>query len=162
MAKVQCSQCGAELDMVKWSQDWKNWKLYLFLLPLCAIPLLPLWFIHIPDNSKHNWRSDLVLEISSKQKVDIDPDSDIRFYDPKYIVTGKVTNQGNTNWDNIQLQVEFFDEQKNLICEIDHSLSNDLEPKQKEEFYVEITNISQQQVEQATDVKVRIVNAFNP
>ena len=117
IAKMKCSNCGAEMSNLNFSWGKKYW---LFMIPVMLLGFLPLMKMMF---FKGDATKDLV--ISEIQK---------RVNGPNIDVIGLITNSGSHKWSSITVEAEFFDSAGVFVDEQSEYLRSDIPPAAKEHF----------------------------
>lgn len=94
IAKVKCSNCGAELTNLNFTWGKKQWLWSLLILPMLLIGFFPLWNLYKP---KGDYTTDLRSVVLEKRVIGRDVE-----------ILGTIKNVGNTRWKNIRLDAVFF------------------------------------------------------
>jgi len=119
IAKMKCSNCGAE--MANLNLSWGKKQLW-FIIPIMVIGFLPMvklfWF-------KGDATKDLV--VSEIQKRTIDQSLEI---------LGLVTNNGSHKWSSVTIEAEFFDAEGNFLDEASEYMRSDIGEGAKEHFKI--------------------------
>lgn len=119
IAKMKCSNCGAEMSNLNFSWGKKYW---LFMIPVMLLGFLPLMKMMF---FKGDATKDLV--ISEIQK---------RVNGPNIDVIGLITNSGSHKWSSITVEAEFFDSAGVFLDEESSYLRSDISPTAKEHFKI--------------------------
>ena len=122
LAKVKCSNCGAEMSNLNFSWGKKQW---LFIVPIMLIGFLPLarMMFFQGDATKD-------LSVSKVQKRDAGGSLEI---------VGLITNTGSRKWSGVTVEAEFFDAAGNFIDEAQEFLRSDVQAGAKEHFKIRVT-----------------------
>jgi hypothetical protein len=121
IAKVKCSNCGAELS--NFNLSWGK-KQFLFVVPIMILAFLPIVKMTFfkGDASKE-------LTISDVQK---------RVNDQSMEIIGLITNTGSHKWSSVTVEAEFYDSSGAFIDEAQESLRSEVSAKAKEHFKMTI------------------------
>lgn len=119
IAKMKCSNCGAEMSNLNMS--WGKKQLW-FIIPIMLLGFLPmaklLWF-------KGDATKELIIsEVRKKTSGD------------SLEIVGLITNSGSHKWSNVTIEAEFFDESGNFIDEASEYLRSEIPGAAKEHFKV--------------------------
>lgn len=117
IAKMKCSQCGAEMSNLTLSWGWKHWLFTIPLMLLCLYPALRLTV----------FRGDAAKELSISEVSR-------RTNDKAVDVIGLITNQGQHKWSSVTIKAEFYDAAGNFLDENTEYLRSDIGPAAKEHF----------------------------
>ena len=121
IAKMKCSQCGAEMSNLTISPGKKYLLLMIPILVLGFLPMIKLmWFK--PDPTKE-------LFLSQLEKSEAGNQLQIR---------GLLTNKGKHSWSNVSLEAEFFDAQGHFIDEGSDHLRADIPAGAEEHFKITV------------------------
>ena len=119
IAKMKCSNCGAEMSNLNMS--WGKKQLW-FIIPIMLLGFLPMmklfWF-------KGDATKDLV--ISEIQK---------RTNDSSLEIVGLLTNNGGNKFSSVTIEAEFFDAAGNFLDEQSDYLRSDIGGGAKEHFKI--------------------------
>ena len=123
LAKVKCSQCGAETLSLNMSWGWKQ---YLIIIPCMLLGFYPLAKMTL-------FRGDISkdLVISEVQK---------RTDERNLEIVGLITNNGSHTWSSVTIEAEFFDSSGAFIDEASEYIRADISENAKENFKVTIRN----------------------
>ncbi len=117
IAKIKCSQCGAEMSNLTFNWGWKHWLFTLPLMLLCLYPALKLT-VFKGDAAKE-------LSVSEVSK---------RANGTAIDVIGLITNQGKHKWSSVTVKAEFYDATGNFLDENTEYLRSDISPEAREHF----------------------------
>ena len=125
IAKMKCSNCGAEMSNLNLS--WGKKYLWL-MIPVMLIGFLPLLKLTL-------FKGDVTKDLSI---------SDIRQRPAgnSVEVIGLITNSGNHTWSGVTIEAEFFDANGTFIDEAEEYVSSDVAKGAKEHFKMTIKNPS--------------------
>ena len=138
IAKMKCSQCGAEMSNMKFSWGGKQWLVLLFTVPLMLVGLYPVMRMSFfkPEVTKELMVSE-VSRRQSGQTVDI---------------IGLITKEGKNKWSSVTIKADFFDAAGVFLDTATEYLRSDVLPGTKEHFKISIRS-SEPKV-QAADTKL--------
>jgi hypothetical protein len=139
IAKMKCSNCGAEMSNLNMS--WGRKQLW-FIIPILLLGFWPmaklLWF-------KGDAMKDLV--ISDVQK---------RMNGRSLEIVGIVTNTGKHKFSSVTIEAEFFDAAGNFLDEEDEYLRSDINGGAKEHFKITMTSPPAQASAAETKMVVKV------
>ncbi len=119
IAKMKCSNCGAEMSNLNLS--WGKKQLW-FIIPVMLLGFLPMiklfWF-------KGDARKDLVISEIHRRTI-----NDV------HAITGLLTNNGKHTFSSVTLEAEFFDAAGRFLDEGCGYLSSDIAGGAKEYFKI--------------------------
>ncbi len=141
IAKMKCSNCGAEVSNLKIEPGKKQ---FWFIIPLMLIGFLPLaqiyWF-------KGDAMKDLVIsEVQKKING--------RFVE----ITGLITNNGGYKFTSVVIEAEFFDAGGKFLDEASEYIRSDVAAKGKEYFKIRMANPTNEASAPETKMVVKIVS----
>jgi len=139
LAKMKCSNCGAEMSNLNMS--W-NWKHLLFVVPIMLIGMFPLLKLTL---FKGDVRKDLSIS-----------DVSTRTGDGKFEIVGLITNSSGRTWSGVTVEAEFFDSGGKFIDESTEYLRTDIGGKASEHFKITVLNNNAQLSAPDTKVEVKI------
>lgn len=125
LAKMKCSNCGAEISNL--SMTW-GWKQLLLTLPIVLIGMIPLLMLRFSKGDVAK-----ALLISNVQKRDKDGQLE---------VVGLITNQGNRTWSSVTVEAEFVDASGAFLDEEEQYRHGDVAGKAEEHFKLTISSPS--------------------
>ena len=123
LAKMKCSNCGAEISNLNMSWGWKNYLMAAPIMLFVSLHLLRMTFFK-GDVTKE-------LTISDVQR---------RSADRTLEIVGLITNQGSRTWSGVTIEAEFFDASGAFVDEATEYLRADVSPNAQEHFKVTIVN----------------------
>jgi hypothetical protein len=123
IAKMKCSNCGAEISNLNMSWGWKN---YLMVVPIMLLGFLPLLRTTF-------FKGDITKELSIS-------DVQRRSVDRSLEIVGLIANKGNRTWSGVTIEAEFFDASGAFIDEATDYRRADISANAQEHFKVTIAN----------------------
>lgn len=139
LAKMKCSNCGAEISNLNMS--W-NWKHLLFVVPIMLIGTFPLLQLTL---FKGDVRKDLSIS-----------DVTTRFDDEKVEIVGLITNSSGRTWSGVTVKAAFFDSAGKFIDESTEYLSGDIGGNTNEHFKMTVLNYKARLSAPDTKIEVKI------
>jgi hypothetical protein len=121
LAKMKCSNCGAEMSNLNMSWGWKN---YLMMIPIMLLGFLPLLKMTF-------FKGDVTKELSIS-------DVQRRTADRSLEIVGLITNSGSRTWSGVTIEAEFFDASGAFVDEATEYLRSDIAAKAQEHFKVTV------------------------
>ncbi len=144
IAKMKCSNCGAEMSNLNMS--WGKKQLWL-VIPIMLIGFLPMiklfWF-------KGDAAKDLV--ISEVQK---------RTSGSSLEIVGLLTNSGSHKFSSITIEAEFFDAAGNFLDEESEYLRSDIAGGAKEHFKITVKTPTAQTSSPETKMVVKVTGGHS-
>lgn len=119
IAKMKCSNCGAEISNMNMSWGRKYW---LFMIPVMLLGFYPLLKMTL---FKGDVTKELIVSDVKKRQNGEQTD-----------VTGLITNNGRNKWSSVTIEAEFFDASGTFITETSDYLRTDIQPGAKEHFKI--------------------------
>ncbi len=144
IAKMKCSNCGAEISNLNMSWGRKYWMFAIPIMLLGFLPILRMTF----------FKGDPVKElaISEIQK---------RTNGQAVEVLGLVTNSGSRQWSSITIKAEFFDASGTFIDEQSHYLQSTLAAGAKDHFKLILPRPDPRVQNADTRMEVKISGGMN-
>lgn len=142
LAKMKCSNCGAEISNLSMSWGRKYW---LFIVPLVLLSMYPMLRMTF---SKGDFRED--LSISQIETRESDGGRD---------VLGIVTNNGTRPWSSLKIEVEFFDKEGRFLDQETAYLMTEIAPGAKEHFKVTVRGASAEVDHENSEMVVKVADA---
>ena len=141
LAKLKCSNCGAEISNLNFGQPKWYYVVRAVLIPLLVvIPLLARTWLDRADPTKE-------LTIGSvEQRRDGDA----------LEVLGLLTNEGTNRWTSVTIEVEFYDPSGRFLDETSQYLPGDIGSRATEHFKVRISNPSAEVTANDTKMVVKV------
>jgi hypothetical protein len=121
IAKMTCSNCGAEMSNLNFSAGRRYW---LFMIPVMLLGFYPLLRM---SYFKGDATKDLV--ISEVEKRSNGPITD---------VVGVITNKGSRKWSSVTIEAEFFDGSGVFLDEQSSLLRAEIPAGAKEHFKISL------------------------
>jgi len=144
-AAVKCSNCGAEITNLNFSWGKKQWIWFLPIIPIMLIGFLPLWNLNKP---KGDFREDLKITILEKRQAE------------NYEILGTVENNGKTEWENINIDCDFFDSKGAFIDKASGRVGAVVMPGGKEYFKITAKDPSARLTASGVELKAKIADAY--
>lgn len=121
IAKMQCSNCGAEMSNL--NMNWGK-KQFLLIIPIMLIGFLPLVIMSSPkgDPTKVLVVSEVTTRTSGKS----------------FEILGLITNSSGRKWTGIRVEAEFYDSSGVFIDEASEYLRSDISGDATEHFKITI------------------------
>ncbi|SKA88334.1 hypothetical protein SAMN02745166_01402 [Prosthecobacter debontii] len=144
IAKMTCSNCGAEISTMNMSWGRKYW---LFTIPLMLLGFLPLIKMTF-------FKGDVVKDLKITEVTKRQAGSGLE-------VLGLITNEGKHKWSSVVVEAEFFDASGAFLDEWTETLRSDIAPGAQEHFKVTLRNADLK--DQTGDVKmvVKIAGGYS-
>lgn len=139
LAKMKCSNCGAEISNLNMS--W-NWKHLLFVVPIMLIGTFPLLQLTL---FKGDVRKDLSIS-----------DVTTHFDDEKVEIVGLITNSSGRTWSGVTVKAEFFDSGGKFIDESTQYLNGDIGGNANEHFKITVLDRNARLSAPDTKIEVKI------
>ena len=139
LAKMKCSNCGAEMSNL--NMTWGK-KQMLLIIPIMLIGFLPLARMMF-------FKGDIMKELAIS-------DIQSRPAEMSLEVVGLITNSGSHDWSGITVQAEFFDGKGGFLNEATEYLQSDVKAGAKEHFKITIRSPSATMTDPATKMVVKI------
>jgi len=139
IAKMTCSNCGAEMSNLNFSAGRRYW---LFMIPVMLLgfyPLLRMTFF------KGDATKDLV--ISEVEKHSNGPITD---------VVGVITNNGSRKWSMVTIEAEFFDGAGAFLDEQSSPLRAEIPAGAKEHFKITLRALDPKLKAEDTKMVVKV------
>ncbi len=138
IAKMKCSNCGAEMSNLNLSWGRKTWLIWLFTLPVILLGLFPIIKITFfkGDPGKE-------LVISEVQQ---------RHVNQTIEVLGLITNTGSHRWSNVTIKAEFFDSNGTFVDEQTEYLRSEFAAGSQDHFKISVHSLD----DRVTSAKARM------
>ena len=137
IAKMKCSNCGAEMSNLSMSWPRKYW---LFMIPIMVLGFLPLIRMTF---FKGDYAKELLIRETQKREQD-----------GSLEILGLIENIGGRNWSSVSVEAEFFDPAGAFIDEEVSTMRADVAAHGKEHFKITIRRPSVAIL--AQDVKMQV------
>lgn len=140
IAKMKCSNCGAEMSNL--NLTWGRKHLW-FILPIMLIgflPLIKMTFFKAEATKE--------LKLSDVEKRSAGGES--------FEIVGLITNSGSRTWSSVSVEAEFFDASGKFIDEAQGSVRSDIGPNAKEHFKMAVKSSTPGVADPATKIVVKI------
>lgn len=139
IAKMKCSNCGAEMSNL--NMTWGKKQLW-FIIPIMLLGFLPmiklLWF-------KGDATKELVISEVQKRTVG-----------QSLEIVGLITNSGSHKWSSVTIEAEFFDAAGNFLDEASQYLRSDVPKGAKEHFKITVKTPPDQANSSDTKMVVKV------
>jgi len=144
IAKMKCSNCGAEISNLNMSWGRKYWLFAIPIMLLGFLPLIKMTFF------KGDVTKDLTITDVTKRQSGTSLD-----------IIGLITNSGSRKWSSVNIEAEFFDAAGGFIDEQTETIRSEVAPGAKEHF--KITLRTPDAKVQAADTKmvVKIAGGYS-
>ena len=139
LAKMKCSNCGAEISNLNMSWGWKN---YLMVVPIMLLGFLPLLRTTF-------FKGDITKELTIS-------DVQRRSVDRSLEIVGLIANKGNRTWSGVTIEAEFFDASGAFIDEATDYRRADISANAQEHFKVTILTPSAALSDPGTKMVVKV------
>ena len=139
LAKMKCSNCGAEMSNL--NMTWGK-KQMLLMIPLMLIGFLPLARMMF-------FKGDIMKELSISG-------IESRPAEHSLEIVGLITNPGSHDWSGITVEAEFFDDKGSFLNESTGFLTSEVKAGAKEHFKISIVSPSAAMTDPATKMVVKI------
>jgi len=144
LAKMKCSNCGAEISNLNMSWGWKNYLMVVPIMLLGFLPLLRMTFFK-GDITKE-------LTISDVQRRSVDRSLEI---------VGLIANKGNRTWSGVTIEAEFFDASGAFIDEATDYRRADISANAQEHFKVTLMTPSSVLSDPDTKMVVKVAGGHS-
>jgi hypothetical protein len=145
IAKIKCSNCGAEMSNLNMSGGRKHLWFTIVILLLGFFPMAKLyWF-------KGDATKDLVISEVQKRRVG----------EGSLEIVGLITNIGKHQFSSVTIEAEFYDAAGNFIDEEDEYLSSDIAGGAKEHFKITMTRPPAQVISPDTKMVVKVAGGHS-
>lgn len=144
IAKLKCSNCGAEMSNLNMS--WGKKQLW-FIVPILVLGFLPLFRIYW---FKGNATKDLVIsEVQTRTTGN------------SLEVMGVITNGGRGTFSSVTIEAEFFDAAGNFFDEESANLRTEIPKGAKEHFKIALRSIPPEASAPDTKMVVKVSGGFS-
>ena len=117
------------------------------MIPLLVLCFLPMWRLYRP---KGDYRKDLQVTVLEKRTTD-----------SLFEILGTVQNNGKTEWENIELNVEFYSAEGKFIDEAFGRVSSTVEPGKSEHFKIAIPAASDRIRAESSRMELKVASAYS-
>ncbi len=142
IAKMKCSNCGAEMSNLNFTQGKKHLLYRLFMIPIMLLAFLPIIRMTF---FKGDVTKDLVIsevqKRSNGQSID---------------VLGLITNNGRHKWSSVTIEAEFFDGSGVFLDEQSSYLRSEIPAGAKEHFKISMRTSDSKLKAEDTKMVVKI------
>lgn len=144
IAKMKCSNCGAEISNMNMSWGRKYWLFALPIMILGFLPLIKMTFF------KGDVTQDLSITEVTKRQVGTSLE-----------IIGLITNSGSHKWSSVNIEAEFFDASGGFLDEQTESLRSEITPGAKEHFKITLRNPDARIQAAETKMVVKIAGGYS-
>ena len=142
--KLKCSNCGAEIDTLKFG--WGRWS-WLWML-FAFVPLALIYWNSPVLRSKGDYTKDLVVTQTDARlsKGDID-------------VLGKVTNNGKHDWQSVEVLAELYTKEGQYLTGQAQRLAGSIRPGEERQFRIPLLPPRSEPVIDSPKIVLKVVEA---